>query len=58
MTPEQYNKIKALGIDPDISDENIFENLLDLATYLFHKVGEEEKERFKKEIRRVLKPTN
>lgn len=59
MTPRELHIFKKLGIDPDRPREEVLQDLLNLADYLYNCLEEDEKTRFMKELRRlILKPTN
>jgi len=59
MDSEQIRKLKHLGIDTNQCSLDIFDNLLELCTYLFEELEIKEEDRFKYELFRLTKsPTN
>jgi|GEM_PF-5489104 len=59
MDSEQIRKLKHLGIDVNQCSLDIFDNLLELCTYLFEELEIKEEDRFKYELFRLTKnPTN
>lgn len=59
MTPRTYHILKKLGINPDKNKDEVFLDLLNIADFLFDELERDEKERFRREIRRLIsKPSS
>ncbi len=55
MDNEQIRKLKHLGIDTNQCSLDIFDNLLELCTYLFEELEIKEEDRFKIDLYRLTK---
>lgn len=55
---ELKNRLRVLGVEANQPIVMLVEDLLNLTEYLYEKLEETERERFQKELNRILKPTN
>ena len=58
MTAEIILRLANLGIDPNQTSIEIFDNLLDLCEFLYEESEKTELQRFERELNRIIKPTN
>jgi hypothetical protein len=58
MTAEIILRLTNLGIDPNQTSIEIFDNLLDLCEFLWEESEITEIQRFERELNRIIKPTN
>lgn len=58
MDTRQIRVLDKLGIDPSQNLDVIFENLLNLAEFLYDETEKSEEQRFQQEIRRLQHLTN
>ena len=55
---ELQNRLKVLGVEANQPTSMVVEDLLNLTEHLYNRLEETERERFQKELNRILKPTN
>jgi hypothetical protein len=58
MDKQQIQKLKKLGISTDKNTIDIFEDLINVAIYLYEELEIKEEDRFKVELFRLKKPSN
>jgi hypothetical protein len=58
MDKQQILRLKRLGIDTDKNTIDIFEDLINVAIYLYEELEIKEEDRFKVELFRLKKPSN
>jgi hypothetical protein len=58
MDSQQILRLKRLGIDTDKNTIDIFEDLINVAIYLYEELEIKEEDRFKVELFRLKKPSN
>jgi hypothetical protein len=58
MDKQQIQKLKKLGINTDNTTIEIFQDLINVAIYLYEELEIKEEDRFKVELFRLKKPSN
>lgn len=58
MSAEQLFLLERLGIDTTKSFEEMFNDLLHVAEFLYDETERNEQDRFRMELNRIKKPTN
>lgn len=58
MDEISINRLRVFGINPSNSYFEIMEDLLNLTEHLYNELEIKEKERFRKELKRIQTPTN